>query len=124
MPKYSDKLKDPKWQKKRLQVLDLANWACEDCGRRDTELQVHHCAYIPGCEPWDYDSALLMATCATCHHHRQGREDCIRVEMGKITRFMSPQELDGEAWNMVAEMSQRQTARLANAFLPEDQEAG
>jgi hypothetical protein len=26
--KYSDKLKDPRWQKKRLQIMERDNWCC------------------------------------------------------------------------------------------------
>ena len=29
---YSDKLKSPKWQKKRLEVLNLRGFKCEKCG--------------------------------------------------------------------------------------------
>jgi len=28
---YAEKLKDPRWQKKRLERLDLAEWECEIC---------------------------------------------------------------------------------------------
>ena len=52
MPKtYSEKLKDPRWQKKRLEILDSAGWRCEDCGcglQDGREFHVHHTAYISG----------------------------------------------------------------------------
>ena len=39
---YKKLLKDPRWQKKRLKVLERAGWACEECGDTKTELHVHH----------------------------------------------------------------------------------
>ena len=29
---YFDKLKDPRWQKRRLEILNLNSWSCQDCG--------------------------------------------------------------------------------------------
>ena len=42
---YKKLLKDPRWQKKRLKVLERAGWACEECGDTKTELHVHHTFY-------------------------------------------------------------------------------
>jgi 5-methylcytosine-specific restriction endonuclease McrA len=39
---YRDKLKDPRWQKKRLEVFSQANWQCQKCKRSDLQLHVHH----------------------------------------------------------------------------------
>lgn len=116
MKTYSQKLADPRWQRKRLEIMSVAGFKCEDCNRRDQELQVHHCAYIRGLEPWQYDSALLMCLCDGCHEKRQQREDAIRVSIGKITRFLSPDRLEDEAFAMVDEMATRETDRLAQSF--------
>jgi len=116
MKTYSDKLKHPLWQKKRLEILRIADFQCEDCGRRDQELQVHHCAYISGLNPWEYDSALLMCICDSCHARRQSKEDAMRVSLGKITRFLSPERIEAEAWSLVEQMSLRETARMAESF--------
>jgi len=113
---YTAKLKDPRWQKKRLDILNLANWRCEDCRRGDRQLEVHHCAYVPRTEPWEYDAALLMCLCGECHEFRQQREDSLRVNLGRVTRFLTPSELEGEAWQLVQEMATRQTKRLAESF--------
>ena len=32
---YSDKLKSPKWQKKRLEILSLKDFKCEVCNNED-----------------------------------------------------------------------------------------
>lgn len=73
MPKsYSDKLKDPRWQRKRLEVLQRANWTCECCERNleegnDAELHVHHRWYNYGKEPWEYPDECFSALCKPCH---------------------------------------------------------
>lgn len=64
---YSEKLKDPRWQKKRLQVLDHAEWRCQMCGAKDRTLNVHHSYYTKGKEPWQYALGALIATCEPCH---------------------------------------------------------
>jgi hypothetical protein len=64
---YSDKLKDPRWQKKRLEILQRDNWACVSCGSEDVTLHVHHKVYEKNQEPWDIDSSLLITLCEDCH---------------------------------------------------------
>jgi hypothetical protein len=62
---YSDKLKSPKWQKKRLQILERDNWQCQYCKDTETQLQVHHLKYTN--EPWDADNNDLITACSDCH---------------------------------------------------------
>lgn len=67
MSAYSEKLKDPRWQKKRLAVIERANWKCEGCGSAKATLHVHHGYYERGKAPWDYDDATLHVLCEECH---------------------------------------------------------
>lgn len=62
---YAEKLKDPRWQKKRLTVLDKANWICKFCKDGKTSLHVHHKKYTGN--PWDASDDDLVAVCADCH---------------------------------------------------------
>lgn len=64
---YSEKLRSPKWQKKRLEILTRDNFTCQLCGDTETELQIHHKEYISGKDPWEYDNALLITLCKDCH---------------------------------------------------------
>ena len=64
---YQDKLKDPRWQKKRLQILERDNWTCQECYNSDRTLHVHHKFYEKGREPWDIDNDLLTTLCKDCH---------------------------------------------------------
>ena len=67
MTTYSEKLKDPRWQKKRLEILQRDDWQCQRCGDRTTTLNVHHLAYFSGQEPWECPSELMQTVCSTCH---------------------------------------------------------
>ncbi len=64
---YAAKLKDPRWQKKRLEVLQRAEWSCEMCGDAESTLHVHHKQYFKGRDPWEYDEDQLAALCVSCH---------------------------------------------------------
>ena len=63
---YSDKLKHPKWQRKRLEILNRDNFKCTLCNDKETELHVHHEKYEKG-EPWDINNKYLTTLCKHCH---------------------------------------------------------
>ena len=64
---YSQKLKDPRWQKTRLRVLERDNFTCICCESKQKQLHVHHCYYVSKREPWDYNLNTLVSLCADCH---------------------------------------------------------
>lgn len=64
---YSDKLKDSRWQKRRLQILDRDKWACSVCSATHKTLHVHHLDYEPNTEPWEYPDHYLQTLCEDCH---------------------------------------------------------
>lgn len=66
-PTYAELLQDPRWQKRRLEIFNRANFACEFCGATDKTLHAHHLIYIKGAKPWEYDEAQLACLCADCH---------------------------------------------------------
>lgn len=67
MSSYSEKFKDPRWQKKRLEVLEAKNWSCENCGAKEETLHVHHGHYEKGRNPWDYKDFVFHVYCDVCH---------------------------------------------------------
>lgn len=75
MTTYFEKLKDPRWQKKRLEVLSSREFRCEVCGDDSQTLHVHHKQYFKGREPWDYEAKQLSAVCETCHEESHHNED-------------------------------------------------
>jgi len=64
---YAEKLRDPRWQKLRLLILERDNWQCTDCLDKTSTLHVHHLDYEKDVEPWDYPEYYLITLCETCH---------------------------------------------------------
>lgn len=71
---YAEKLKDPRWQKKRLEIMQRDNFACLNCCSKDKTLNVHHVIYVKGLDPWDYGDSLLTL-CEECHAERQNAQN-------------------------------------------------
>ena len=68
---YREQLMHPNWQRKRLEVMEAAQFACEDCGDSEKTLNVHHRRYVKGRMAWDYELNELQCLCQPCHeaHH-------------------------------------------------------
>lgn len=64
---YLEKLRDPRWQKLRLKVLERDEWCCQRCFDSTSTLHVHHRNYVPGQDPWDSPSDSLVTLCESCH---------------------------------------------------------
>lgn len=69
---YSDELKHPKWQRRRLEMLAAANFRCSRCQDGEKTLHVHHKQYRHGRPPWDYEDKELEVLCEPCHRHEHG----------------------------------------------------
>ncbi len=90
---YSEKLKDPRWQKKRLEIFERDNWICQFCKSTEKSLCVHHKKYCPGKEPWEYDNEDLITCCEDCHgilFQKEERYDLfMKAENGKFKELVS-----------------------------------
>ena len=64
---YSEKLKDPRWQRKRLEVMQRDGFTCLRCKSTDKTLHVHHVRYKSGRSPWEYEAIDLVTFCEDCH---------------------------------------------------------
>lgn len=69
MANYSELLKNPKWQRKRLTIMNRDKWRCSLCWNKERTLHVHHLKYIKGKKPWEYPNDYLMTLCEDCHEH-------------------------------------------------------
>lgn len=61
---------DPRWQKKRLEVLQARNWTCAGCGSAldgGKQLHVHHLVYRGNIKVWEYPLEDLECFCDDCH---------------------------------------------------------
>ena len=81
---YTEKLKHPKWQQKRLRIMDRAGFACEWCGSTENQLHVHHAYYERDLEPWDYPDETLYCLCDVCHAKAQAEKVTVHKEIAHI----------------------------------------
>lgn len=79
MSRYSDRLKNPKWQKLRLEVFNRDRFSCRFCGDKDKTLNVHHLEYNG--EPWDTPLDRLITLCERCHSECETIIKLVRDEM-------------------------------------------
>jgi hypothetical protein len=68
---YSEKLRDPRWQKKRLEIMQRDNFTCQRCQSTADTLAVHHLSYERGKAPWDYPNEVLVTLCEHCHTYER-----------------------------------------------------
>ena len=100
MNEYAEKLRDPRWQKKRLKILERDNWTCRNCGATEKTLIVNHLKYDG--EPWEVDDEFLETLCEDCNAEYTALE-LINECLGDNVRFMarihclSLKEDEGEA---------------------------
>jgi 5-methylcytosine-specific restriction endonuclease McrA len=82
---YEERLKDLRWQRKRLAVLERAGWSCEACGRKEeVSLQVHHGYYERDALPWEYPERALYVLCDSCHERAEAARAQVYRELGCI----------------------------------------
>lgn len=80
---YADKLRDRRWQNKRDLVKSRAGYRCQDCGSTKN-LEVHHCYYQYGKEPWEYPLDTLRCLCRDCHEKRGRLETVLRAKFADL----------------------------------------
>lgn len=86
MPSYSEKLKDPRWQRKRLEVFHRDGFACVWCLDSTKTLHVHHANGYRKIEPWEYDLSELQTLCEPCHTNAHEPAKRMKIYLaGKIS---------------------------------------
>jgi cytochrome c553 len=82
---YMAKLRDPRWQKVRLDVFNRDGWTCQDCRSKEKTLNVHHLYYTDGAEPWEYPLSAFLTLCHECH---EAETIAMRASERGVTRAM------------------------------------
>jgi len=92
---YAQKLKDPRWQRKRLEILNRDFFACMRCFSETKTLHVHHRLYNKSAEPWDYDNDVLVTLCEDCHQE-EGEKMALSIERlaREFKRLFFSEEID------------------------------
>jgi len=107
---YWHLLRDPRWQRKRLEVMERANFRCEYCSDAEATLNVHHGYYERGLKPWEYEDATLWCLCEDCHKQAQDILRDVHYQIAKmlpgyLDNLMAPivREEEGLARNGLGE---------------------
>src|SRR4051812_23244088 len=100
---YQEQLRDPRWQKRRLEIIASANWMCEQCDSKEKTLTVHHSHYLKDTMAWDYPGSLLHCLCESCHIERQNAEESLKIEMMKVLRFIPTTRVKVVFWRVMSE---------------------
>lgn len=90
---YSELLKDPRWQRKRLEILQRSDFSCETCSETERTLHVHHKTYRTGAMPWEYDDSELESICERCHQRTHDLRNSLkrsiaRMDLGDLERVV------------------------------------
>lgn len=110
---YRELLKDPRWQRRRLEIFSLRDFKCEVCGEREKTLAVHHTCYLKDDltgawkMPWEYDDCFLRLLCEECHKQAQETMKAFKVFLG----ILSKEELE-EVWVAIEPIVRRAEVRL------------
>jgi hypothetical protein len=85
LPTYAERLKDPRWQRRRLEILNRSSFTCESCDAGDRTLHVHHKLYRKGAMPWEYADHELEALCEQCHAWLHDRRAALDAAVASLT---------------------------------------
>lgn len=117
---YSEKLKDPRWQKKRLEVFERDNWTCKICGCKDKTLHVHHKFYFSDYDtnPWDYDGLLLETLCKDCHEEESNNNNIGLLNMWLAIHFSHKEiELLRDSFRFVSDYPNKELANKISKLI-------
>lgn len=82
---YTEQLRHPEWQKKRLRMLEAAGWECSNCGDKSTTLHVHHRQYFKGRLAWEYGDDELVVLCEPCHANEHEELEGLKQLMARLS---------------------------------------
>jgi hypothetical protein len=92
MKTYSEKLRDPRWQRKRLEIMQRDNFTCTQCGDTKSTLNIHHWEYSG--DPWEAGDENLSTVCEKCHCVIERRKEIgLPSRAGASHRFLKAGEV-------------------------------
>jgi hypothetical protein len=91
---HYEKYKDPRWQKKRLEILERDNFTCVICCEKEKTLHVHHRKYLNKItkqgifweDPWNYPDELLVTLCEECHEIETENMKIVLHDLGEMLK--------------------------------------
>lgn len=104
-------LRDPRWQAKRLRIMERDGFRCRHCEDTTRNQQVHHTYYEHGLLPWDYPDHSLLTLCDLCH---QIEEDGKQETDERIARAIRRMGADNKAIGRIALIMEEMTDCVAD----------
>lgn len=102
---YQNKLKDPRWQKKRLEIFNRDNFTCTLCGDDKHTLNVHHTEYAKSGQPWDVDNSSLKTLCEKCHFE-------VEIALKHNIKYIKICKITGHKYDSLLCLSEKNTVHL------------
>lgn len=116
MTAYAEPLKDPRWQRRRLEILDRADFTCQRCGCTSRTLHAHHKHYLKGRKPWEYEDDLLECLCELCHEDAHAELEALELRIARQPTEMLPALLDAVEAQIEWRQARPPDPRLAKVF--------
>jgi hypothetical protein len=89
MNTFKQQYTHPNWQKRRLEIMNLAGFECQNCGDTEETLNVHHKRYISGRKVWEYADDELECLCTSCHMQKHKAMDRLNALLSEETSITS-----------------------------------
>ncbi len=110
---YKEQLLDPRWQKKRLEILERDDFRCQLCYDPFTTLHIHHINYRK-IMAWEYGEHELITYCKHCHalieYYKKIKDDSNHV-------YVIKRDMDNEVSNMFCiNMSKYDCSKTVDIF--------
>ena len=90
MATYREQYLHPNWQRRRLEIMQAADFSCEACGATDITLNVHHKRYVKGRKVWEYERQDLACLCEDCHEVAHAHTLAIGAELALVDPGEAP----------------------------------
>lgn len=87
---YVAALRDPRWQRKRLEIMERDGFRCRECKTNDVELQVHHKRYKRNAKPWEHEDSIMVTLCRPCHERITELHDRAKFLLGEMNLYELP----------------------------------
>lgn len=96
---YRELLMDPRWQRKRLEILHRDGFKCTNTAwcpsDEGASLHIHHLTYTKGAPPWECKDSDVVTLCAYCH------EEC--EELVRMARRLSTDMIFHELMSKISD---------------------
>jgi 5-methylcytosine-specific restriction endonuclease McrA len=80
---YWEKLRDPRWQRKRTEIMQRDNYTCRYCQSTENTLNVHHRVYRKGKSPWEYEDDVFVTLCESCHETAEVYKNYVLMRLAR-----------------------------------------